>query len=305
MPELNTIIMQKDYTYNEIVDLLFRLKDIYGFIEIFPIGKSIIGRNIYAAKIGTAKRQVLYSGAIHGSERLTASSLMLFLEQFCMALQNNTNYSISSARNALFGKSMVIVPISNPDGYEIARGGAATAGNFADSVRQINGNNDIKFWNANVRGIDLNHNFDAGFDEIKKIEQAEGITGPSPRRYGGESPESEPESKALADYCRNNGVAQLLAIHSQGEEIYWQFGNNTPERSYKLAQLYATASGYKVASPAPSASFAGYKDWFIDEFSRSGFTLEIGKGVNPLDPNTLYDVYSKLEELFLLSVALT
>lgn len=303
--DFETIIMQKDYSYNEIVNLLFELKDTYGFIDVFPIGKSVIGRSIYAAKIGTAPRKVLYSGAIHGSERLTASALLIFLEQFAKALQNGSDYLISSARNALFGKSMVIIPISNPDGFEIARAGAVTAGNYADSVREINKNNDIKYWNANARGVDLNHNFNAGFDEIKRIEQADGIFGPSPRRYGGERPESEPETAALADYCRNNFVAQLLAIHSQGEEIYWQYGENTPPKSYNLAKLYSTASGYAVASPAPSASYAGYKDWFIEQFKRPGFTLEIGEGVNPLNVNTLYDIYNKLTELFLISVALT
>lgn len=301
---LDTEILQKDYSYSEIVNLLFRLKDRFGFIELFPIGKSIVGRDIYAAKIGASPRQILYSGAIHGSERLTATTLMLFLEQFAAALRDNLDYSIASARNALFGKSIVIVPISNPDGYEIARSGAASAGNYADSVRTIAGNSDLKYWNANVRGIDLNHNFDAGFDEMKRIEQADGITGPAPRRYGGTAPESEPESKALADYCRENDVAELLAVHSQGEEIYWQFGDNTPEKGYRLAQLFSTASGYAVASPAPGASFAGLKDWYIQQFGRPGFTLEIGRGVNPLDPNTLFDIYSGLEELFLLSVAL-
>ena len=230
---------------------------------------------------------------------------MLFLEQFSSALSQNTNYSISSARNALFGKTLVIIPISNPDGYEIARAGAATAGNSADFVRAIAGDTDLKYWNANVRGIDLNHNFDAGFEQMKEIEKNDGITGPAPRRYGGESPESKPETRALADYCRNNFVAQLLAVHSQGEEIYWQFGDNTPEKSYRLVQLYATASGYMATAPAPGASCAGYKDWFVQDYGRPGFTLEIGKGENPLDPLDCFGIYDKLTELFLLSVSLT
>lgn len=302
---LDTIISQKDYSYNEIVNLLFKLKEKYSFIDIFSIGKSVLGRDIYAAKIGINSRQVVYSGAIHGSERLTASVLMLFLEQFSSALSQNTNYSISSARNALFGKTLVIIPISNPDGYEIARAGAATAGNSADFVRTIAGDTDLKYWNANVRGIDLNHNFDAGFEQMKEIEKNDGITGPAPRRYGGESPESEPETKALADYCRNNFVAQLLTVHSQGEEIYWQFGDNTPEKSYRLVQLYATASGYMATAPAPGASYAGYKDWFVQEYGRPGFTIEIGKGENPLDPLDSFEIYDKLTELFLLSVSLS
>ena len=105
---LDTIISQKDYSYNEIVNLLFKLKEKYSFIDIFSIGKSVLGRDIYAAKIGINSRQVVYSGAIHGSERLTASVLMLFLEQFSSAL------SQTESRDRSRGSIEVRVPKANP-----------------------------------------------------------------------------------------------------------------------------------------------------------------------------------------------
>lgn len=302
---ITTSVKQKDYSYTEIVNMLFAFKDRFGFLDVFPIGKTVIGRDIYAARLGTARREILYSSAIHGSERLTAAVTMIYIEQLCEALLTGGDYSISSARNALFGKSAVFIPVSNPDGYEIARAGAATAGARAEEVGRINGNNDIKYWNANARGVDINHNFDAGWENIRRIEQEQGINGPSPRKFGGYKPESEPETAALCDYCRSNDVRQLICLHSQGEEIYWQFGANTPPKSRRLASLYATASGYVAARPAPSADGGGFKDWFIEKFGRPGFTLEIGKGVNPLDPSALYSIYEKLPELFLLSLSLT
>ena len=299
-----TQIEEREYTYQELVNILFSLADTYEFLKVFAIGKSVQGRSIYAAELGISPRKVFYAGAFHGMERLTALTLMLFLEEYCAALRNNTDYSLlANARDALFGKSIVIVPIANPDGYEIALRGASAAGPYADQVTAISGGNTGR-WNANVRGVDINHNFDAGFAQLKALEQAQGTFGPAPARYGGESPESEPETLALTTYCREHDVRQVLAIHSQGEEIYWQYGNNTPERGRKLAELYATASGYRMATPTGTASYGGFKDWFIEEFGRPGFTIEIGKGTNPLPPSMLYEIYDRLRELFLLSVAL-
>lgn len=301
---LDTSIAQREYSYNEIVNFLFSLQEKYNFVKVVPIGKTILGRTIYAVKIGMVDYTVLYAAGFHASERLTTLSMLIFLERFADSLQNNTNFSISSARNALFGKSVFVVPVVNPDGYEIARAGAATAGNQANRILEIANGTDLKYWNANARGIDINHNFNAGFDLMKQIERNDGIFGPSPRRYGGEAPESEPETQALLKLVRDNYIAQVIAWHSQGEEIYWQYGDSTPEKSYLLAQLFGTASGYAVADPAPNASHAGFKDWFIEDFGRPGFTIEIGKGMNPLPATMLHEIYGGLEELILISIAL-
>lgn len=297
-------VQAKEYSYNEILKIIYQLEEKYNFIDVFSIGKSVLGRPIPAIKIGVADNTVLYAGGFHGCERLTVTTLLLFAEEFAYSLANNIDYSLSNARNALFGKSIIIVPCVNPDGYEISLNGITTAGNRTELIKEYNGNNNIKLWNANARGVDINHNFNAGWDLCQKIEIEQGITGPAPRKYGGAHPESEPETQALTKLVRENNILQVLAIHSQGEEIYWQFGNNTPQKGFDLAKLYESASGYIAAQPEPSASYAGFKDWFIGEYSKPGFTLEIGMGENPLDPADLHSIYEKLKQLFLLSVAL-
>ena len=44
------------------------------------------------------------------------------------------------------------------------------------------GSEDFTRWQANVRGVDLNHNYDAGFDAYKQLEPSLGITGGGPTR---------------------------------------------------------------------------------------------------------------------------
>lgn len=298
------MIEQREYPYSELVSYLRSLAKKYNFFSLTQQAQTLAGRPIYSVQIGTDTNKVLYAGGFHGSERLTVLVLIMFLEQLSEALVTNSDFSLTNARSAMFGKSVLCVPCVNPDGYEISRAGVETAGEYADKVAGILGNNEAKYWNANVNGVDINHNFDAGFELLKELERAQGITEPAPRKYGGENPESEIETQVMTRLCRENYINKALAFHSQGEEIYWKFGENTPENGYRLAQLFSTASGYAIAAPSGTASYGGFKDWFIQEYSRPGFTLEIGKGINPLNPDQLYSIYDKLYELFLLSFAL-
>ena len=57
-------------------------------------------------------------------------------------------------------------------------------------------------WQANARGVDINHNFNAGWAALQLQERAAGIGGPSPRQWGGPAPESEPETRAMTELCR-------------------------------------------------------------------------------------------------------
>ena len=51
-------------------------------------------------------------------------------------------------------------------------------------------------------------------------------------------------------------------------------------------------------------SCRGFKDWFIETYDRPGFTVEIGKGTNPLPLEQFPEIYRKLRELLLLAATL-
>ena len=53
----------------------------------------------------------------------------------------------------------------------------------------------------------------------------------------------------------------------------------------------AEASGYRPIRYA--ASSAGYKDWFEQEWRRPGFTVEAGKGVNPLPFGQFWEIWGE------------
>jgi g-D-glutamyl-meso-diaminopimelate peptidase len=97
----------------------------------------------------------------------------------------------------------------------------------------------------------------------------------------------------MVDFVRKTDFDILIAFHSQGKEIYYDFDGITAENSRKLAEEMAKVSGYAVCTPTGSAAFGGCKDWFIKEFGKAGFTIEIGSGQNPLPMEKLNEIYDE------------
>lgn len=270
----------------------------YPFLSCGSIGKSAVGRSLISLSLGRGKA-VLLCGAFHGCESITGSVILRFIERLCAAAESHSEICGIDAAQILRTRQIVAVPRVNPDGCEIALHGASAAGEFADRVRKIAGGYPER-WDANARGVDINHNFDAGWHRLRELEQEAGIFGPSPRRYGGTRPCSEPETAAMVTLCEQIAFHISVAFHTQGEVIYWSYGKNTPQRSRTLANLFVAASGYALEQPTGLASHGGFKDWAIDKLNRMAFTVELGRGTNPLPPSDLDKIYDKVEQMLTL-----
>ena len=275
----------------------------YPFARALPIGRSVCGREITGLLLGHGAHTVLFTAAIHAQEWLTSLLLFRFCEEVCESMQTGTSLCGVTLWRAMQGRSLLLVPAVNPDGVEIALHGCGAAKEWAAFVAE-HGGEQPGLWQANARGVDLNHNFNAGFAKLQVMEQKNGIFGPAPRRYGGPAPESEPESAAVVALCRRVKPAHLLALHSQGEVIYWKYGHRTPEQSALMARVLAGAAGYALEEPEEIASHGGMKDWFIEAFGRPAFTVECGLGQNPLPLSDFRPVYRKIRELLALAAVM-
>ena len=266
----------------------------YPFIGTGDIGQSVMGKPIWYLKLGSGDNAVLYNASHHANEWITTPLLLKFAEDLAAASAAGENIFDYSAAALLDHASMTLIPAVNPDGIDLVTGELQQgefyrgAGNIADDWP------DIPFpegWKANIRGTDLNLQYPAGWEEAKKIKYAQGVQGPAPMDYVGPAPLSAPESRALYDYTLALSPRLTLSFHTQGAEIYWRYGECEPEGAKKIGELFAKLSGYTLADPAQVSSNAGYKDWFIEAFDRPGFTIEAGRGKNPLpvsDFDTLY-----------------
>lgn len=289
-----------DYDYISFKKLIKEICERYSFLNCKTIGKSCSGKDILALSIGKGYESVLFTAAFHGSEHITTNILLMFLEDLCFSVDKGVSLAGINMRKALFGRGIIIVPLVNPDGCEISILGKIGAGDRGDFISRLC-KNDFAHYNANLRGVDINHNFDADWEYLRQKELKSGIFGPSMSRYGGENAESEPETKALCDLCRQKRMRHVLALHSQGEVIYWSFGDKKPAKSERMAQIMATSSGYALDVPIGLASGGGFKDWFISTFNRPGFTIEVGNGKNPLPIDSAFAIYKSICEMLSLS----
>lgn len=292
-----------NYTYEIMERDIDGLKARYPFIETGIAGRSVLGKNLYYIKLGNGPNQVFYNGAHHGLEWITAVLLMKFVENFSKAYADKTSLGGYDVRNIWNQSTIYIIPMVNPDGVDLVLDGLSRDNPYYSSlIAWNNGSADFsRVWQANIRGVDLNHNYDASWNLSKAAEARYGITGPGPTRYSGPYPESEPESKAVADFTRAHNYRLVLAYHSQGEVIYWTYLNIIPPDSQRIAQLFSNVSGYALSVPEGTASYAGYKDWFIDKYRRPGFTIEVGRGRNPLPISQFNEIYNNNIELLLLA----
>jgi g-D-glutamyl-meso-diaminopimelate peptidase len=276
------------------IDGALRRLDDGDFIRARSAGRSVCGRPITALEIGAMKRPVFIAGGTHGMEWASALAALRLARETALAIGGRTAPHGLSLKRALGERGAVIVPLLNPDGYEIWRSGQAAAPKRARLLARFGGDA-LKRWQANANGVDINHNFPAGFYRARRLTEAMGVYGPGPTRYGGRFPFSEPESRAALDICRRCRPRALYSLHSQGEEIYWRYGENIPAGSKYIASLLSRLTGYRLCDPEAAASHAGLKDWFIKRYRRPGFTIELGLGQNPLPFGDFETIWSRIE----------
>ncbi len=280
------------YDYKRLTDDIKTLTDNFYFVDAFSIGNSVMEKPIPCLRIGNGKRKILLAGAFHGLEYLTAAFLIKFTSDYIVHITTDTPFFGFDTSEIYKNTTIYIVPMVNPDGVDIAIHGLDITDPYHRALISMAGIHSFNsVWQSNARGVDLNHNYDAKWNMI--------IKECSPSLHGGAYPESEPETRALTSLMRKTDFDILLAFHSQGREIYYDFDGLTAANSLELAEKMAKESGYTVTRPTGTASFGGCKDWFIKEFGKSGFTVEIGIGKNPLPMQMLHDVYDENARLTL------
>lgn len=130
------------------------------------------------------------------------------------------------------------------------------------------------------------------------------LRGPAPRDFVGFAPLTESEAIAIYNFTLQYDFKLVIAFHSQGEVIYWQFQNYNPPNSLRIGQQLAKSSGYTLSKTPYNSSFAGYKDWFIQNYNRPGYTIEAGLGTNPLPISQFDEIYNDNLGILVLSALL-
>ncbi len=285
------------YGFDSLRADLDRLRRAHKCLDVFAIGRSVLRQELYCAKWGEGDVKVLLAGAFHGMEWLTSALLMRFLKDVCEGYDADGALCGTEVSKLHQAATFYVIPMVNPDGVEVATHGLTRRipSVYADRLVRYNGGSRAfaTRWQANARGVDLNHNYDAGFEAGKQAERELGITGPNHTRYSGERPESEPETLAMVRFTRELSPHVVLAYHSQGEVIYWDYAGKATAHAHRIAKRFARLTGYSLEEADGMASYSGYKDWVIEELGVPAYTVEVGLGENPLPPQQLPEIYAK------------
>ena len=267
----------------------------YPFLRTEVLANTAFQRPVSTLVIGTGPRKVIFTASHHANEWITTLILLKFAEEFAQAIQTGGRIYDRDARALAEQVTVYMVPMVDPDGVDLVVGAIAPGSIQYELAKRLAENYpSIPFpegWKANLLGVDLNLQYPAGWLRAREIKFSQGYTRPGPRDYVGRAPLNQLETRALAEYTRYIDPALVLAFHSQGKEIYWQFGDIQVAGAEELGQKMADESGYTLANVPEQSAYAGYKDWFIQEFRRPGYTIEVGEGVNPLPISQFDEIY--------------
>jgi g-D-glutamyl-meso-diaminopimelate peptidase len=272
-----------------------RLKARYPFLRVGIAGTSVMGRPIYYIKIGNGSNEVFYNASHHANEWITSLLLMRFLESYARNCAFGGEMFDIDAQSLYNKTTLTVIPMVNPDGVDLVTGALSEGEYYARAAEMARRYPDIPFpsgWKANIRGVDLNLQYPAGWENARATKSALGVTAPGPRDFVGPSPLSEPESLALYDITRTHDFALTLSLHTQGKTIYWKYLDYEIKNACEIAKKFALVSGYDMEETPIESGYAGYKDWFISTYCRPGFTIEAGEGVSPLPLSQLQGIYS-------------
>lgn len=289
----------------ELLETVLRgLKARYPFLETGCIGQTVLGQDIPYLVLGEGRNTVLYTAAHHANEWITAPLLMQFSEDVLQGYMNDQKLQDTQLSEFWQNNRVYIVPMVNPDGVDLVTG-ALQQGQAYETARAIAADfPDIPFpggWKANSAGTDLNLQYPEDWEQAKAIKFAQGFDRPAPRDYVGTAPLTAPESRALYEFTRSVNPELVLAYHTQGEVIYWKYLNFDPPEGRRIAYQFAALSGYTVEETPYASGFAGYKDWFIQEENKPGYTIEVGLGENPLPISEFDEIYRRNLGILLLA----
>lgn len=252
-----------------------KYKSFYG---VYSIGKSLFGREIFAVETPSSGFSTAFLVAgVHAREHITTDLVCRMLDD---RLFEGLPFKVT------------VIPMLNPDGVELcSKGLVSLPFEEIGRVFEINKKNfDFSMWKANGRGVDLNNNFDANFG------QNIGSSEYSASGYPGKNPESEAESKALADFTRKTLPFITISYHSKGEEIYFNFfqEGSLLERDKMIADCFSKSTGYAIKNPE-SVSSGGYKDFCVQKMKIPALTIEIGSDLltHPIQPESLPEIYKR------------
>lgn len=246
--------------------------------ELAVIGRSVRGEPLFALHLGAGRedrraRTAVVLSAVHPMEWIGVEAHLALLDRIVGV--------------DLAGRSVVSVPIVNPDG--VLR--------VENNVRQTR----RRLVRHNARGVDLNRNFDARWGRRGLVQRLLWFL-----FAPGSRPASEPEVEAIVHELSQRRVDRALSLHSFGGVVLyppaysvWPVADAEEHRTW--ARRIARAADPRKPYRAISASWWGLGlvnqtglelDWFHDRHGALSLLVECSRGGVSLRPSRLFEPFA-------------
>lgn len=281
-----------------------------------------------------APNHIMIQSTIHGREYINSQLCMKLLEYYCR-FYDEGKIENKTYREIFENTAIHVIPMSNPDGVTVSQYGIEYLGNsvITDAVNATYpydaatlvyadyGNGDgewidhyrepgfvrpvnapvISFaeynrmWKANGRGVDLNNNFPADWNNIALKAY------PCYGSYRGDNAASEPETQALMAYAESCNFKCFISYHSRGRLIYYDYKNNS-DRMSQMEKAYADTVSeivqYDIVNTkeASNVNCGGFGDWVQEKLQKPSVTIETGKGSCPVAIEEFLPMYLRHKE---------
>jgi hypothetical protein len=167
------------WCYDEFVEAMHDLAERFPQLRLEPEGACSDGRQLWSFGIGNEANPTVYFGAaIHGWEWENAFGLLRLAELLC---EDPVVDGIDTSN-----LHVKIIPIQNPAGYDA-------------------------FTRQNARGVDLNRNFDVGWEDLPVPQD---LVVPWDYNYKGARPASEPETQVIQQLINRYRPVCVIDFHT-------------------------------------------------------------------------------------------
>ncbi|NXV46704.1 CBPB1 Carboxypeptidase, partial [Uria aalge] len=235
------------------------------------IGETYEGRPMYILKMGKSgpnKKAIFMDCGFHAREWISPAFCQWFVKE---AVETYGKDAVMTT--LLDSLDFYVLPVVNIDGYVYTW----TNDRMWRKTRSKN---------AGTRciGTDPNRNFNAGWCSLGASKR------PCDSTYCGSAPESEKETKALADFIREHlsTIKAYLTIHSYSQLLlfpysytyklpsnYDELNSIASAAAKQLASLYNTKYTYGPGATTIYPAAGGSDDWAYDEGIKYSFTFEL------------------------------
>lgn len=238
-------------------------------------------------RIGLGKPTLVLTGGIHGRESVNPVILLHMLEKYLQCFRTEESIGGYDICGLLERTSLCMIPLLNPDGYEIAQNGFERIHNpmLAQMCRMKR--IPAAEWKMNARAVDINRNFPCQSYAPATVD---------------DFPASEKETQALMGVFDDYHTIGYLDFHSRGKIIYYyrrakSYSFNA--KSARIARRLKRLSGYTLGSPADEGEGGNSVQYYAEQFDGPALTIETlpEQTEFPLDCGHQRDAYGEIRLL--------